>query len=152
VTISYRRRIVDMPADGEEIEEALEEGVTILPQTIPERIEKRGSGVRYVYFRAKMVDDPEGGRPKPVKESDAEYGIEADTVFLAIGQSSDLGFIPETLAGKMEIRWGLIEVDVNQYTGVGNIYAGGDVTPGAGDVISAVADGMRAAKAISSSV
>lgn len=152
VTISYRRRIADMPADEEEIEEAVEEGVIIHPQTIPERIERTGSGLRYVYFKARMVDDPEGGRPKPVKESDTEYEIEADTVFLAIGQSSDLGFIPEEMASGMKIRWGQIEVDGNQYTGVDRIYAGGDVTPGPGDVVSAVADGMRAARAIASSI
>ncbi len=49
----------------------------------------------------------------------------------------------------MSIKWGQIEVDEHQYTGVKNIYAGGDVTPGAGDIITAIADGMRAAKAIS---
>ncbi len=152
VTISYRRRIVDMPADAEEIEESLEEGVQVLPQTIPERIEKTDSGLRYVYFRAKMVDDPDGGRPKPVKESEIEYEIPADTIFLAIGQSSDLDFIPEEISRRMNIRWGQIQVDGSQHTGVDNIYAGGDITPGAGDVISAVADGMRAAKAISSAV
>jgi len=149
VTVSYRRRIVDMPADSEEIEEALEEGVDIRPQTIPERIEQAGDSLRYVHFMARMEEDPEGGRPRPVKESDTEYTIEADTIFLAIGQSSDLGFIPDDLVSGMKVRWGRIEVDEGQYTGTGNIYAGGDVTPGAGDVITAVADGMRAAISIS---
>jgi glutamate synthase (NADPH/NADH) small chain len=152
VTISYRRRIVDMPADAEEIEESLEEGVQLLPQTIPERIERTDSGLRYVYFRARMVEDPEGGRPKPVKESETEYEIPADTIFLAIGQSSDLDFIPEEISRRMNIRWGQIQVDNHQHTGVDGIYAGGDVTPGAGDVISAVADGIRAAKAIACSL
>ena len=149
VTVSYRRRIVDMPADREEIEEALEEGVDIRPQTIPERIEQAGNSLRYVHFMARMEEDPQGGRPRPVKDSDTEYTIDADTIFLAIGQSSDLGFIPEDLASEMNMRWGLIEVDEDQYTGILNIYAGGDVTPGAGDVITAVADGMRAAISIS---
>lgn len=95
-----------------------------------------------------MVEDPDGGRPKPVRKDDTEHEIEVDTVFLAIGQSSDLGFLPDEIAGKMSIQWGEIEVDEHQYTGVKNIYAGGDVTPGAGDIITAIADGMRAAKAI----
>ncbi|MDF1568855.1 MAG: FAD-dependent oxidoreductase, partial [Spirochaetaceae bacterium] len=64
VTVLYRRRIVDMPADEEEIVEAGEEGVEIIPQAIPLRIEDAGTGkVAFVWNEAEMVDDPEGGRP-----------------------------------------------------------------------------------------
>ena len=148
VVISYRRRIVDMPADEEEIQEAMDEKIDFRPQTIPVRIEKTERGLKYFYAEARMVEDPGGGRPKPVRKDDTEHGIEVDTVFLAIGQSSDLGFLPEEISEKMNIKWGQIEVDKHQYTGVKNIYAGGDVTPGAGDIITAIADGMRVAKAI----
>ena len=149
VVISYRRRIEDMPADEEEIQEAMEEGIDFRPKTIPVRIEKTDQGLKYFYAEARMVEDPDGGRPKPVRKDDTEYGVEVDTVFLAIGQSSDLSFLPDEISGKMNIQWGEIEVDEHQYTGVKNIYAGGDITPGAGDIITAIADGMRAAKAIS---
>ncbi len=148
VVISYRRRIVDMPADEEEIHEAAEEAIDLRPQTIPVRIEKTASGLRYIYAEAVMIDNPDGGRPKPVRKDDIEHGIEVDTVFLAIGQSSDLSFLPDEIAERLKIKWGSIQVDDNQYTGLMNIYAGGDITPGAGDVITAIADGMRAAKAI----
>ena len=148
VTVSYRRRIQDMPADEEEIEEALEEGVKIIPQSIPDRIEKTGSGLRYVYWEARMEKDPEGGRPKPVKKDDVEHSITADTVFLAIGQTSELDFIPREILDRMEVEWGRIKVNDDRYTGVDNFYAGGDVTPGAGDVITAVSHGMKAARAI----
>jgi len=149
VVISYRRRIEDMPADEEEIQEAMEEGIDFRPKTIPVRIEKTNQGLKYFYAEARMVEDPDGGRPKPVRKDDTEHGVEVDTVFLAIGQSSDLSFLPDEISGKMNIQWGEIEVDEHQYTGVKNIYAGGDITPGAGDIITAIADGMRAAKAIS---
>ncbi len=148
VIVSYRRRIEDMPADDEEINEAMEEGIDFRPQTIPARIEKTSTGLRYVYFKAVMVEDPDGGRPKPVKESDEEYHLDVNTIFLAIGQAPSLDFLPLEVASTLKTRWGLIEVDENQFTGVENIYAGGDVTPGAGDVVTAVADGVRAAKAI----
>jgi len=96
-----------------------------------------------------MVDDPDGGRPRPVRKNDIEHEIEADTIFLAIGQSSDLDFIPDQILENIQVKWGRIEVDEHQYTGTENIYAGGDITHGAGDIITAIADGMRAAKAIS---
>jgi glutamate synthase (NADPH) small chain len=148
VIVSYRRRIEDMPADEEEIHEAIEEGIDIRTKSIPERIERTGQELVYFYAEAEMVDDPDGGRPKPVRKDDTDHEIVADTIFLAIGQTSDLDFLPEKLSELMDIQWGRIQVDENQHTGVQNIYAGGDITPGAGDVITAVADGIRAAKAI----
>lgn len=41
VTILYRRREVDMPADEEEIHDAKAEGVEMIIQAIPLKIEKR---------------------------------------------------------------------------------------------------------------
>ena len=148
VIVSYRRRIEDMPADHEEIEEAIEESVDMRPQSIPLRIEAAGSGLRYTYAEAMMVPSPDGGRPKPVRKDDLEHTIEADTVFLAIGQAADLKFIPRELSERLEVKWGRIVVDGSQYTGVDNYFAGGDITPGKGDAITAIADGLRAASGI----
>jgi len=152
VIVSYRRRIEDMPADVEEINDAVAERIDIRSKTIPERIEESDSGLRYIYVEAKMVDDPDGGRPKPVRKDDIEHDIEADTIFLAIGQSSETGILPDEISEKLKIKWGRIEVDEHQFTGVRNLYAGGDITPGAGDIITAIADGMRAAEAIAESL
>ncbi len=149
VVISYRRRIRDMPADEEEIREALEEGVEIRDRTIPERIEKTDDGLRYIYIEAEMREVPGESRPKPVRKNDLEHDIPADSIFLAVGQSSDLSLLPEEMAENIDVEWGIIKVDRRQYTGFGNIYAGGDVTPGPSDVISAIADGMRFAAAVS---
>jgi len=149
VVVSYRRRMEDMPADIEEIHEAMEEAVDIRTKTIPEGIVSTDTGLKYIYVDAEMVDDPDGGRPRPVRKNDIEHEIEADTIFLAIGQSSDLDFIPDQILENIQVKWGRIEVDEHQYTGTENIYAGGDITHGAGDIITAIADGMRAAKAIS---
>jgi len=148
VIISYRRRLEDMPADEEEIHEAMEEKVDFRVQTIPARIEKTDTGLRYVYVEAKMVPNPRGGRPVPEPKDGVEHSIEVDTVFTAIGQTSDLSFLPTEIEQAMEFKWGRIVVDENQYTGSGNIFAGGDITPGAGDAISAIADGLRAAGGI----
>lgn len=148
VILSYRRRVQDMPADHEEINEAMEENIDFRVQTIPKRIERSEKGLKYFYLEAKMEPNPKGGRPVPVPKDDVEHCIEADTIFSAIGQTSDLDFIPKELEKNMEFKWDRILVDEFQYTGSGNIFAGGDITPGAGDAITAIADGLRAVKGI----
>ena len=148
VILSYRRRVQDMPADDEEIHEAMEENIDFRVQTIPKRIEKSEKGLKYYYLEAKMEPNPKGGRPVPVPKDDVEHVIEADTIFSAIGQTSDLSFIPEDLEKDMEFKWDRIIVNEYQYTGSSNIFAGGDITPGAGDAITAIADGLRAVKGI----
>jgi NADPH-dependent glutamate synthase beta subunit-like oxidoreductase len=148
VTLSYRRRMEDMPADNEEIHEAIEEHIDFRVQTIPKRIEKTEKGLKYFYLEARMEPNPKGGRPVPVPKDDVEHSIEADTIFTAIGQTADLGFIPEEMEKDMEFKWDRIVVNELQYTGSKNIFAGGDITPGAGDAITAIADGLRAVKGI----
>lgn len=148
VTISYRRRIEDMPADADEIREAVEEGVDIRDRTIPLRIEQEGRGLGFVYAAAEMVPDPAGGRPRPVRKDDGEHRIVVDTVMAAIGQASDLSFLPAGAASSIRVERGMVIVDEDQYTGFGNVFAGGDLTPGPGDAISAIADGLRAVKGI----
>jgi len=69
-------------------------------------------------------------------------------VFAFASTSPDIDFIPEDLEKDMEFKWGRIIVDQDQYTGSKNIFAGGDVTPGEGDAITAIADGLRAVKGI----
>ena len=66
VTILYRRRIADMPADIEEIHESQEEGCTIVPQAIPVEIVNatQPDQVTIKWGEAEMVQDPKGGRPR----------------------------------------------------------------------------------------
>ncbi len=152
VILSYRRRVQDMPADDEEIHEALEESIDFRVKTIPIRIEKTETGIKYYYFEAKMVPNPKGGRPSPTPKDDVEHVIEADILYSAIGQTADIEFIPESMQKEMEIKWGRIVVNEDQYTGYKNIFAGGDITPGEGDAITAIADGLRAVKGIEKSL
>ena len=150
VIISYRRRLQDMPADEEEIHEAIEENIDMRTQTIPARIERSDKGLKYYYVEAKMVPNPKGGRPMPKPRDGIEHCIQVDTIFSAIGQTADTDFLPEEIENGMEFKWGRIIVNSDQYTGSKNIFAGGDITPGEGDAITAIADGLRAVKGIDS--
>ena len=148
VKIMYRRRVVDMPADDEEIEEALEEKIEIIPQIIPLRIEESGNRLKLIYGKAKMVEQAEGRRPKPVLIEGKEYQELCDTLIVAIGQRADLSFIPDDILKKIELDGYKIKVNKRAMTTVKDIFAGGDVVNWTADAISAIADGLKAVKGI----
>ena len=140
----------EMPAFAWEIEEALEEGVEVLPTWGPSKIihqDGKVSGVELVHCTS-VFDD--SGAFCPVFGEEKKV-LEADQVILAIGQQTDLSFLPPE--GPIETIGGLIEVDLQtQKTAAGGVWAGGDAAakgPGTpGTVIEAIAAGRRAAEAI----
>lgn len=151
VTILYRRRVQDMPADWEEIEGAEDEGVHIIPQAIPVKFISGDDGrVKYVrYLKAEMVPDPKGRRPRPTPIEGSETDIEVTAVIGAIGQQADYSFLPEEYQNKIGIERGRMKV-VNEYnqTADPKIFAGGDAVNRTADAISAIADGYKAVKGI----
>lgn len=150
VTILYRRRVEDMPADWEEIEGAEDEGVKIVTQAIPLEIlaDEKGVVSAIRYGMAEMVDDGKGGRPRPRLIEGEEHTMEVDTIIGAIGQEADYSFIPESVRNQMEFQRGRIVTDELKETKVPGIFAGGDIANNTADAISAIADGFRAVKGI----
>lgn len=149
VTILYRRRIEDMPADEEEITEAQEEGVRIVPQAIPIRVEDESeTQAAFVWGEAEMIDQGEGKRPKPVLIEGSEHRDVFDSVVSAIGQDADYSFLPEEVLAKIKVERGRVAVDRFGATGDPKVFAGGDITNTKRDAISAIANGHRAAKGI----
>ena len=148
VTILYRRREADMPADEEEIVEAKEEGVRFITQAIPVRVEDRGGRAAFVWGEAFMEDQGEGRRPRPVLQEDKIHTNVFDTIVPAIGQGTSLNFIPQECAEKIGIHKFKIKPGLHGETGEPKIFAGGDIANSRKDAISAIADGHRAAKGI----
>lgn len=149
VTILYRRRVQDMPADWEEIEGAEDEGIHIVPQAIPVSVHKdeKGNVKSLEYVLAEMVPDERGGRPKPVEIEGSNTTIEATSVMAAIGQMGDYSFLDE-YADKIQVERGRFVVNDKQQTTDPKVFAGGDAVNRTADAISAIADGFRACKAI----
>ena len=89
VTCAYRRRVEDMTALAEEIEEAMAEGCQILPLQAPARIEVDGSGKVAALWTRPQIIGPYGkdGRPKPRDAAVREFRIPCDYVIVAIGQA-----------------------------------------------------------------
>ncbi len=138
----------EMPADREEIEQATEESIVFHPSRGPSRI--LGDGGKVVGLetvRCVSVFD-EQHRFNPVFERNTELAMAADTVILAIGQTSDLSFlVPED--GIEVTQRGTIVVDPETLaTTAPGVYAGGDLAFGPRIAIDAVANGRRAASSI----
>ncbi|NUP89603.1 MAG: FAD-dependent oxidoreductase [Candidatus Sumerlaeia bacterium] len=147
VTVVYRREIADMPADPREIAEAREEGIDIQTLVAPVAIEGNGQATGLRCLRMRLVDYEANGRRRPQPIEGSEFVIEADMVIPAISQHADLPFIPKEDVAVT--RFGTLIVDPHtQMTTIRGVFAGGDVTRGPDVVITAIADGKRAAEAI----
>ncbi|MGB6369477.1 MAG: putative selenate reductase subunit YgfK, partial [Atribacterota bacterium] len=143
VFIIYRRTEDEMPADREEYERALEEGVIFKPLLLPESFSKNG-----ILKCCKMtLGTPDSsGRRRPVPTEETEE-ITVDSVISAIGEYTDSKFLsacglkikknnrphanPETLE-----------------TNLKNVFIGGDALRGPSTVVESIADARKAAEAI----
>lgn len=134
-----------MPAFPEELAEALEEGVRLMPSWGPHRVlgsAGRVTGMELV--RCLTVFDEEG-RFRPSFDLSERRTVDTDEIILAIGQSPDLSFADKSI----KRQHGLIVADQEtKATGVVGLFAGGDVTSGPASVIEAIAAGRQASIAI----
>ena len=145
VTCVYRRRVDDMTALAEEIEEAMAEGCQILPLQAPARIEKDAEGKVAALWTVPQIIGPYGkdGRPKPIPADVPEFRIACDYVIVAIGQAIDAR--PFEAIGIKTFKGMIQAEDTSSVADVDNVFAGGDAVSGPATVIRAVAAGKVAA-------
>jgi putative selenate reductase len=143
VTIVYRRTRSEMPADGEEIEDALVEGVILEELASPTRIILReGRVVALECVRNELGEPGPDGRRRPVPVVGSEFQIEADSVVIAIGQALEVG------SWKIEVGDWVVVDPLTLATSVPGVFAGGDAVRGPATIVEACADGRQAAEAI----
>ncbi len=138
----------EMPAFEEEIEEAVREGLRIHASRGPRRFlgqNDKLTGLETV--QCISVFDAQH-RFNPVFAPDTESVLACDTAILAIGQTSDLSFLsPQD--GIETTRQGTIKIDPQTLMSTApGIFAAGDIAFGPRLIISAVADGKKAAEEI----
>jgi NADPH-dependent glutamate synthase beta subunit-like oxidoreductase len=147
VNVLYRRSRVEMPASPSEVRDAEMEGAKIHFLVTPTKIlgnDKRVVGVKCTYMQLGEPDETGRRRPIPVEGSD--YTPDVDTIILAIGETSDLSFLPKdvVVTGRNTIA-----VDpATMETSSPGIFAGGDVVSGPASVVDALVAGKRAADSI----
>lgn len=149
VTVVYRRTEVELPARREEVHHAKEEGVKFMMLSNPVEIigDEKGwvSGIRCI--RMELGEPDESGRRSPVPVPGSEFGIEADSVIMALGTSPN-PLIARTTAGLETNRRGCLVADGDGVTTRPGVFAGGDAVTGAATVILAMGAGRKAAAAI----
>ncbi len=138
----------EMPAFEEEIEEALREGLRIHASRGPKSFAGRnGKLVGLETIRCASVFD-ERHRFNPTFVPGTETVIPCDSAVLAIGQAADLSFLsPDD--GIETTRQGLVLIDPDTLMSTApGIFAAGDIAFGPRLIISATADGKKAAEQI----
>jgi hypothetical protein len=136
-----------MPALEWEIEQAVDEGISVMPSWGPFKVlESDGKVTGIELVQCTSVFD-QNGCFDPTLDPSVKEKVEADQIFMAVGQKADLSFLDPEFALKIES--GLIIIDEKtQQTSIPGIFAGGDVTSGPATVIESIAAGRRAAEAM----
>jgi formate dehydrogenase beta subunit len=142
----------EMPAHPDEVREAEEEGITLVPRRGPKAVLGQSGRVAALETLDVASVFDESGRFNPKFVAGSEKQLEADTIILAVGQQPDTA----CLSGDPEIEItprGLVSVDPRTLaTTMPGVFCGGDLAFGPRIVIEAVADGKRAALAIHESL
>jgi len=144
VSLVYRRDKRNMPADEEELQLALEDGVEFCGLLSPAGVK---DGVLKC-VRMRLSEPDESGRRRPVETKETAE-ILADTVIAAIGELVDTQFY----AGngiKTDARGKALVDEKTLETNISGVYVIGDAMRGPATVVEAIADAAKAAKAISS--
>jgi NADPH-dependent glutamate synthase beta subunit-like oxidoreductase len=138
----------EMPASQFEIEEALNEGVQIHPRRGPQRIVGESGKVVGLETLACLSVFDADGRFNPTFVSDSEEVLEADSVVMAIGQTSDLDWIRSEDGIDTTPRKTIWVDRETMATTAPGVFAGGDVALGPRLFIEGVESGHRAARNI----
>ncbi|MBI5709126.1 MAG: FAD-dependent oxidoreductase [Candidatus Eisenbacteria bacterium] len=169
VTVLYRRSRAEMPANEEEVFEALREGVHFEFLAAPVEVmgeerrpeeealeairasfdeeDARRSALRLAGLRCTRMalGEPDAsGRRRPVPIPGSEFLVPADTVLCAVGEEADADALPEGLPRD----GGAVAVDALGSTGLPTFFAGGDLVDQPHTVAYAIGSGKRAALGI----
>lgn len=148
VTCMYRRTEAEQKGREEERRHAREEGVAFQYLTVPTRfIDENGKVIAAECQRMRLGAPDESGRRRPEPVPGSEFTWPCDIVVLAIGYEPD-DLLEKTTPGLRTTNWKTVRVDENYQTTRPGVFAGGDNVNGADLVVTAMADGRRAAEAI----
>ena len=136
VTVVYRRTKREMPADPEEIEALLSEGIELLELTAPLKIERENGKLKFHLIKMKLGEEDDSGRRRPIEIPNSEFKMSFDSIISAIGQEVQLEFLE---SGKINLNEKTLETELE------GVFAGGDAIRGADSLINAIGDGKNIA-------
>jgi glutamate synthase (NADPH/NADH) small chain len=146
----YRRSRDELPARGEEIHHAEQEGVEFFFLHSPLRFIGDDDGwVKAVEVQEMKLGEPDASgrrRPEPIEGSTKI--VDCDLAIIAVGAGAN-PLVTSTTPGLETNKWGYIVADENTgKTKKAKVWAGGDIVTGAATVILAAGAGRLAANSI----
>ena len=145
VDILYRRSLNEMPANKDELQQALDEKVNFVELTVPKEIISENGHVTSIRcIKTRLGEPDEKGRRKPIEIAGSDYIVDSDIVVEAIGNSADLSLFE----GLSHNQRGYVIIDSTGMTSNSKVYAGGDVVTGPYTVVNAIKAGIIAANSI----
>lgn len=153
VICAYRRDEANMPGSRREVQNAREEGVNFMFNLQPTGIQVDGNGkVTGVEVVSTQLGEPDtNGRRRPEAVPGSEQVLAADAVIMAFGfQPHEQPWLKEF---SIEAdQWGRViapeQAEFAYQTSNPRIFAGGDAVRGSDLVVTAIAEGRKAAEGI----
>ncbi len=150
VTCLYRRDDASMPGSRKEYLNAAEEGVTFMFTTSPQRFVVNDAGdLAGVDMISTRLTEPDENKRRSIEAvPGSEHCVPADIVIMALGFDVEgLGWLTES---EIQLgQWGEVTITPDSgRTSHPKVFAGGDCHRGADLVVTAAADGRRAAFSI----
>lgn len=133
-----------MPASQWEIQDALAEGVTLMPGYGPAEVLFKEGRISGLLIRKVQSVFDQAGRFNPAYERGYTLSIPGDTIILAIGQTPEKSFLQGS-GLKTDARGCLLIDKDNLSTGTDGVFVCGEIAEGPGPAIAAVASGRRVA-------
>lgn len=138
VYIVYRRTRKYMPADREELQLALEEGVEFKELIAPVAYQQ---GILKCQQMELGAPD-HSGRRTPVAVAGTYINLPVDTVIAAVGENVETGLFTDN--GIAIDPGGTVKVDPESHeTNIGGVFVGGDALRGPATIVEGIADGTK---------
>ena len=145
VTLLALEQRAQMPAQAQEVEEALEEGIALVDGArLDAAVDGAAKGLTLRCTSVAFVPGAERGQFTLTPIAGSSFTLAADAIITSIGQDPELSVLGEGFAA----AGGLLQTDAQMATSSAGIYAGGDMTSMARFVTEAIGMGQRAAQAI----
>lgn len=137
----------EMPAWKWEVDEAVEEGISIHHRWGPKAVSREGDKVKGLeVVKVTQVFDT-NGRFSPSFDNNQTKFIEADTIIITIGQMANVSFLKDSPV-QVDERGRVVWDPKTHMSSARGVFCSGEVVTGPGSAIAAAASGHRSAMAI----
>lgn len=141
VTIVYRRTKAYMPADVEELDAAISEGILFEELLSPKDYKEN----QLICQRMQLGEADASGRMRPIPLEEV-ISLAADTIISAIGDQIDQDFFAKNQIPLTD--GGMVQYDESSLEVTPNVFIAGDVKQGPATIVKAIADGRLVADTI----